>query len=228
MMEGHVAMLSEGRAAWERQPHEPVSWFLRFCAYRAQRPPRSAVAVYRSERERKGTEGNGKKRLDLIDCIPASWAKAKQQYHWRERAEAFDIAERERHDRELSAKREAERASELKIAEELRKKARALLELPILKEVVKYNKDGEVGETRLIPEFHAFMAANALFVSAKAHARSALMMPDKIDRQEIIGKDGAPIETDNTTVGDAPAERLAKLLELAQSAATAGSRERWR
>lgn len=210
----------EAPPAWNRQPGEPSVWFSRFVEYRMQTPPRSAVAVYRSSCERRGAERNGKRPLDTIDCLPESWAVAKKRYEWIGRAAAFDDDQLAKKEIEWAAAREEEREEELRLAREMRVKAHELLALPVKVEQVRYSRNGEEIEVFLIPEHRAFQAAAALAKEAMRHSRAALEMPDKIEKREHTGSDGGPI---TVTHGITDEERLAKLLDLADQAATAGS-----
>lgn len=206
--------MDDERKPWDRLPEENSLWHGRFKVWLGQKKPRSLLAIYNAERERKGAR---KKAL----TVPEPWGEAKAKYCWLDRAAAWDKAEQERLDRELAEKREAEREEELKIAEELREKARKMIALPETVETVKRNGKGEEIAWLLIPEFRAFKAASDMFGQAKNHARAALLMPDKVERQEVTGKDGGPVET--TDVGLTPEERLARLVGLARQVAAPSS-----
>jgi hypothetical protein len=195
---------SEGQP-WFKLPEENALWFGRFKEWLRQTPPRSVLALYNQERARRGA------RSDAF-TLPSAWVRAKARYQWIARVEAWDAAEQERLDRALTERREAERQTELRIAEELREKARALLALPVTVEMVKRNREGQEVAFLLIPEFRAFKVASDILGQAKAHARTALEMPDKFDRQELVGKDSGPVET--KAVGSTPEERLGRLLAL--------------
>ncbi len=210
---------------WRQWPTENALWFGRFTSFLQQEKPRSAVAVYRAACERKGTERHGKKRLALIDCLPASWAAAKVKYHWQERVDLWDAAEHARQERAWAAARRAERREELAIAVTLRAKGYALLALPILAEVVKHNRKGEETDWLLVPEFRAFNAAMHLFVVAMTHARTALEMPLRYDQAERTGREGGPLAGGTKEVGMTQTERLARLRDLVQVAALRRSRE---
>ena len=80
--------LAQGeRPIWERQENEPARWYARFETFRLLGPSRSIEAGF----ER--------------DCLAAGltatrpgrrWYEAARRWRWRERAEAWDEAERER------------------------------------------------------------------------------------------------------------------------------------
>lgn len=93
---------------WERQPGEPMRWYLRFDRFRAMGSNRSVLRVYRLEREaRRGVVHKGPLSL------PEGWSKMAKQWRWRERAEAWDRAELERKRAEEAAERERERAQRI-------------------------------------------------------------------------------------------------------------------
>lgn len=205
--ERNKSMIADEQRPWGQLPEENARWYGRFQAWLQLGKSRSVLAIYNAERERKGEK---KRAL----TFPESWGKARIKYRWAERVAAWDKAEQERKDREWKEQREAEREAELKIADELRTKARAMLALPETVEEVKRNRAGEEIAWLLIPEFRAFKAASDMLGQAKNHARAALEMPNQFARQEMTGKDGGPIRTDH--VERTPEERLARLIELAQ------------
>jgi hypothetical protein len=101
----------------------------------------------------------------------------------------------------------------MRIAGELRIKAREMLELPVTVEEIKRNRAGEEIDFLLIPEFRAFKAASDLMGQAKDHARSALEMPS-VTRNEHSGPNGRPIPVE---IED-HREQLARKLEAALKA----------
>lgn len=198
---------------WHKLPNEKGLWFDRFLIFLKQKPPRSLLAIYNDERAGKGTKKSS--------SSPASWERARENDRWDERAEAYDAEQRVIQDAKWAALREAERAEELQLAVLMRGKARELLTLPVKAEEVKYNRNGEEIDVILVPEHRAFQAAAVLTKEARTHARGALEMPDKIEKRELTGRDGGPLEMKHS--GDTPEERLAKLLALAEQAAATGS-----
>ncbi len=88
------------RNAWDRQENEPTLWYARFDAGRLMGTGRTIEAIYQAEIEADRSKSKRKKRARR----PSSqWYKMAQQYHWRERWEAWDQAERERLDAEAEA-----------------------------------------------------------------------------------------------------------------------------
>jgi hypothetical protein len=70
--------------AWEKQPGEPDLWFDRFTQYRLLGPRRSMVKVYRMSRVRE------QKEYKDVEGAPAYWNKHAKEWHWKERALAWD------------------------------------------------------------------------------------------------------------------------------------------
>lgn len=226
----HAVMINDERAprkVWERRDDENATWFARFQIYLQQNKPRSLLALYNDEREK-----NGEKKRDTF---PAIWAQSRDKYEWRARADAYDREqarlEQEQHDKTMSDIRKLraqqrldEENAEIEWSKTMRKKAEEYISLSVTEEVVKYNRDGEIVDMLLVPNHKALVAAVALLKEAKQHARDALSMYSKIERQEQTGKDGEPIRTENKTDVSADIEQVEKLLELIESATTAGSR----
>lgn len=200
-----------------------IFWFERFTEWLQQKSPRSVLVLYKRERERQGAIRRDKKPLTQVKTLPSSWATAKKTYRWRERAEAWDAVEQERKNQEWAPTREGERHEELRRAAELRKRARELLALPVLTEEIKRDRDGVPIAWLLIPEFRAFKTASDLLGQAKNHARAALQMPDRFDRQELVGKNGGPVEMGDG--GLTPEERLGRLLALVKQVTATHSGE---
>jgi hypothetical protein len=75
--------------SWDRikEPLEPVKWYARFELYRLRGPGRSLLGAYnqyRIEQSRKS-----------VASPPISWRKALETWHWKDRAEDWDLAELE-------------------------------------------------------------------------------------------------------------------------------------
>lgn len=206
---------------WGRLHGEPSPWYSRFCEYRAQGVPRSVTATYRTMLEQQGASRRGTKPIERVATIPNSWQHAKERYKWTERVAAWDRHQQEQRARE--ANRRGEEDAELRIAAELRAKAMELLRLPVTLERVKYNRNGQGIEVVVAVEFRAFVVACALFREAMTHARTALEMPSRFERQEVTGRDGGAV--DITQVSDAPDERLVRLRALAQHVAEGRTEE---
>lgn len=74
---------------WDRQEDEPMRWYERFERFRLAGPQRSLLGTYKGEGAEKGREGQNQK-------TPRTWNEAAEQWQWRVRAEAWDMAELER------------------------------------------------------------------------------------------------------------------------------------
>lgn len=68
---------------WEQQPSEPVRLYRLFCLFRDLGPSRSVLAAYLRVRKSPRTE--------RTDCVPGAWRRWVVQWHWRERADAWDL-----------------------------------------------------------------------------------------------------------------------------------------
>jgi hypothetical protein len=75
-----------GRAPWERLPEEPANWHRRFLAYRDIGPGRRLEEAFRRVAAEEGLGGQRP---------GGAWREAAERYRWRERAEAWDQAQRE-------------------------------------------------------------------------------------------------------------------------------------
>jgi len=94
--------MTEEAKAWERQRDsdgklEPNRWYSRFTAYRLMGSGRSLLGCVNQERVQKGTKRR--------NSVPGAWSRAFERWCWRERAEAWDKAERERTEAEYEAER---------------------------------------------------------------------------------------------------------------------------
>lgn len=82
------------RDAWDQLDDEPDSWFYKFSQFRLLGPRRSMRKVYRIWREEKYGQ-------DMKEhTAPAIWAEKAKQYHWVERAHAWDVARLEEKEEE--------------------------------------------------------------------------------------------------------------------------------
>jgi len=84
---------------WDRQPGEPALWFGRFDRlYRPLGTERSLLATYNAWRKEVGKGAS--------TSVANAWLLRSKEWRWRERAEAWDEAERqERHQAEREAAR---------------------------------------------------------------------------------------------------------------------------
>lgn len=103
----------DARNPWDRQRDaqgnlEPLLWFTRFESYRLMGPGRSLLGCVNAERGRKGQKKAAK--------TPGSWSRAAETWRWRERAEAWDMAEvqRQRAEQEAEERRLREQARQVR------------------------------------------------------------------------------------------------------------------
>lgn len=71
---------------WDRLEGEPNQWYARFEQFRLLGPNRTIVAIYNDERAKKGKS--------KLYTFPPAWQKYAAEWRWRERAEAWDEAQR--------------------------------------------------------------------------------------------------------------------------------------
>lgn len=93
-----IASDSNAGSPWRQQPGEPNRWFARFEQFRLAGPERTLIAVYRGYLDRR--EGGPRRtKADAVVrrlSVPAGWDAIAVRWKWRERAESFDRAERDR------------------------------------------------------------------------------------------------------------------------------------
>lgn len=87
---------------WARQPKEPTQWYDRFQRFLFLGVTRSIYQTYIAERREKAKSAAAKKKVkgDYSDRVgmPKSWSEAARKWQWKERATAFDDAERKKRD----------------------------------------------------------------------------------------------------------------------------------
>jgi hypothetical protein len=151
---------------WEQQPGEPSRWYARFERFRLAGPSRSLLGAVKSERQE-----NGKR---STRSVPQAWAKATQQWRWRERAEAWDVHER----------RQARAAHAQQIEEMNRRhvqEARGLQSAAI-------GRLKSLNLEQLSPsEMLRFLVAAAKL------ERTALGVPESIEEQRLTGAGGGAV-----------------------------------
>jgi hypothetical protein len=159
--------MSDLQSPWERLPGEPARWYTRFERYRLAGPSRSLLATCHAE---KAATAARRPR-----CVPGAWAKAAQRWRWKERAEAWDAQE---HQRARQAQADKIRAMNERHAHEARGlQAKALERLRALRP----------------EELKAADVARFLIEATKLE-RLALGEPDTVQRQELTGKGGGPLQ----------------------------------
>jgi hypothetical protein len=116
----HPEQETSQKRPYERMDGEPPRWFLRFTRYRLMGRDRSLQACVEQERQEEQAIGSSKKQqkqkhtpVSLLKppsvedvslsaneptlkvSVPGSWKRASAQWHWVERAEAWDIEQRQ-------------------------------------------------------------------------------------------------------------------------------------
>src|SRR5215469_10862110 len=86
---------------WLRQKNEPALWYMRLKRYLELGPKRSLRAVVASEpQDQKAEKGDKiqKRKAEGVSIVsvPGSWARAAKAWNWKERAEAYDLAQIEK------------------------------------------------------------------------------------------------------------------------------------
>jgi hypothetical protein len=71
---------------WEQVKGESNRWYARFESFRLIGPNRSLLAAVNADRVARG--------VNRTRSVPQGWAKNAKHWHWRERAEAWDAAQR--------------------------------------------------------------------------------------------------------------------------------------
>jgi len=106
---------------WDRQRNgkglEPNLWYSRFVEFLRLGPRRSVLELYNQYIQDRDGEGATRR-----TSTPSSWGRAAVEWNWRERAEAWDEAERQRQAREF--KEQQDRAKIERIALLRKTKAR--------------------------------------------------------------------------------------------------------
>jgi hypothetical protein len=121
-LEWQVGPAQEWLEPWNRQPGESALWFQCFETYRALGIRRTIEQAYRQEMERRGKTGYGQR-------PNGSWRKIAIEFHWHERAEAWDIAEINRVRREAASEARADKSARIKLLKAARGKLIQALEM---------------------------------------------------------------------------------------------------
>lgn len=180
-------MSDDERKPWDRLPEEPELWYRRFREYLDQEPPRSLLRVYKAWAARKGKKRQGKKAPKEIDFFPSTWGEKRDEYHWRERAAAYDREQTDQLLREKEKKRRAHEELEAEGSLLMYKKAVEMIALPtvIQEEEAMDDETGQQKKIVLMPgNPKHFTAAARLFAQASVNGRLAHGMPTHISYSE--------------------------------------------
>jgi hypothetical protein len=152
---------------------------------------RSKLRVYNCERKEAGKSGT--------KSIPRSWDIAAVQWHWEERAAAWDTHNRSLELAEWEERRRSLREREWETAQAGINKVEDMLKVPIMRQTVRD------GQTIIEPAKWSFRDAIAILVESSALARKAIGMDDEqlarrqlnstydLLRQLLILEEGATI-----------------------------------
>jgi hypothetical protein len=92
-----VAQQNEPLEPWSRQKQEPARWYLRFRRYLDMGPKRSLRATIASEPQNEKAKRGDKYQQKISNAsIPGAWSRAAKLWRWKERADAFDLAQLEK------------------------------------------------------------------------------------------------------------------------------------
>jgi hypothetical protein len=122
---------------WDRLPDESGLWYGRFDLYRLAGTGRGVDAAYRLATGKEGRAG-------------ASWWNACRQWRWQERAEAWDVAERDRFRAEEEERRRAARERRLYLLGEARESSWKAILAGNLSELSQEESRSMLGSLRLL------------------------------------------------------------------------------
>jgi hypothetical protein len=156
----------ESSEPWEQQPGEPSRWYARFERFRLAGPSRSLLGAINIERQQ-----NGKR---STRSVPQAWAKAAQQWRWRERADAWDVHER----------RQARAAHAQQIEEMNRRHVQEARGL----------QSAGIGRLKSL-DLEQMSPSEVLrfLVAAAKLERTALGVPESIEEQRLTGAGGGAV-----------------------------------
>jgi hypothetical protein len=151
---------------WEQQAGEPNRWFARLESYRLAGPSRSLLGAVNAERL--------SRQLKKTGSVPQTWAKNAKRWQWRERAQAWDHAQRQ--EARLARARDIEEMNRRHLVEAQALQTKAFQRLKAL-------------------ELERLSAADVLrfcIESAKLE-RTIMGEPEVIEEQRLTGSDGGSI-----------------------------------
>jgi hypothetical protein len=200
-------MNGETRNPWDREPNEPAMWYGRFTAYRMMGTERTMLGAYNAWRATKGRKPT--------TTYTDTWQKRAKEFRWKERAEAWDAAERERRDalrredeeavrEEWRDKARAAREQQYEVGMKLIEKATQMLAFPLAQ--VK----SEDGKTLILPAKWSFGTAGTLVNTAGKLLQLATgEVLDGVEvTQEVQTPDGSTVRSVTRIVVNLPADAL--------------------
>lgn len=114
---------------WDRLPEENNLWFDRFTNYRLMGATRSLLGAVNAEKVLKGA----KKTIS----VPEAWSIAHDRYNWKERAEAWDVEQRQIREVEFQKFWQEHRDRMKRLSGSLCERADTMLKHPLVKQEVK-------------------------------------------------------------------------------------------
>lgn len=191
--------MKEERNPWDQmiEEGEPSLWFGRFTTYRNMGTRRSVNAVYAKE--------NNKKQQKTTTFPGPTWYEAAKTWKWEERAKTWDAYRIAEEDKVIAEERNKVLRSGFalmhKRVKELDKLTRKLIKMTDEEDKVwipdvKAIGNGPTAERVDLVNFNA-----PLFTLIDKYLASiAAEMGERIKKTEVTGKDGGPIEIEETVV----------------------------
>lgn len=137
---------------FDRQPGESMLWYRRFCRYRNQIGARSLLGCVNAEAAEKGRRKRSAK-------VPGSWSTAKKKWRWEERCTAWDVMKQQAEDKVWDDRFKEWREAVWEHSELLIKKAKPMLMMPTVKQVVTSAENGATITTIEAVDWYQFMPA---------------------------------------------------------------------
>lgn len=160
--------MDQALTPWERRPEEPNKWFDRFERFKLLGSARSLFAAYTADRARRGRETSAR------TGVPLSWRYAADHWEWKDRAEAWDEAQRQEQSTEWRRRRDELREQEWKMSQDLLDKARQMLVFPLAKTTRSQQDEGMTMITEVHPTRWSIADAGRLSEAASKLGRLAL------------------------------------------------------
>ena len=214
--------MSDDTHPWERQRDEggdlePGLWFSRFDAFRLMDHTRSLLGCVNAERERRGAKRR--------NSVPGSWFRAFKCWHWAERTEAWDAWQRAEDEATWRERRRSALERDWSTGDKLLSLAEQILNegpkfLKATTRTVKGRPAKVDTEGKLLDPGEPDQRVTIIALSADLAVKASLAGSDlarratglDVQRHEITGKEGGPIETKDVSLSDA--ERLAALTAM--------------
>ena len=132
------------RDPWARQKGEPKLWYDRFHSFLHAGPDRSLLGLYRQYRREKARESGAEYKAP--SSVPASWRSNASDWLWRDRADLFDAAERQKREHAWARRRDELREEEWETYRKMLDRATAMLGFPLTEQEIS-RQEGPDGTT---------------------------------------------------------------------------------